>query len=313
LDWRSKALLQAAFSGIPGGEALNFFLQRYVTRSLPISEPKFVEMVQIAGQHVEGFRRHSRRPLEAATFYEFGAGWDLVIPLSFYAFGVSKQILVDVRRLFRASLVADTIRKFDQNEFDGLLWRQPGPAKAPQRLTIETLESVYGIRYRAPSDASDTGLPSSSVDSITSTDVLEHIREGSILPILRECYRLLRDDGVMSLRVDYQDHYAYFDSQITIYNFLRYSDTHWRLFNSALHHQNRLRHPDYLNLLATAGFEVLESHPFQASEHELEMLRNTPIADRFRSYEPADLAIRGSHLVLRKLPADVSGFPRRDS
>src|SRR5205823_13839725 len=96
------------------------------------------------------------------------------------------------------------------------------------RSFITELEEIYGIDYRAPCDAKKTGLPSLSVDYITSTSTLEHIPPEAIRLILRECYRVLRDRGVISLLIDYNDHYTYSDHKISVYNFLRYSDWVWR-------------------------------------------------------------------------------------
>ena len=48
MNWRYKALLQLAFSNMPLSERLNYFFQRYVTKSLPTTDAKFVEIVSAA-------------------------------------------------------------------------------------------------------------------------------------------------------------------------------------------------------------------------------------------------------------------------
>ena len=48
MDWRLKALLQLAFSMIPQGEELNYFVQRYVVRSLPVSNVSITASVSYA-------------------------------------------------------------------------------------------------------------------------------------------------------------------------------------------------------------------------------------------------------------------------
>src|SRR5262249_3632127 len=119
------------------------------------------------------------------------------------------------------------------------------------------LKEHYGIDYWAPCDARRTQLEAGSIDWITSTNTLEHIPLQDIHAILQECRRLLRDDGLMSCLIDYEDHYSYFDHSISGYNFLQYSDEAWAFFNPALYYQNRLRHRDYLDLFQSAGFEVV--------------------------------------------------------
>src|SRR5207245_5496154 len=115
IDWRIKPLLSLNFSFIPRGEQLNYFVQRYLTRSLPASDTSFAATVSYAKRHMVAIQRYYDRPLAQATFYEFGAGWDMAIPLAFYGFGVDTQILVHVRNLIRLPLLNDSIDKYQKN------------------------------------------------------------------------------------------------------------------------------------------------------------------------------------------------------
>ena len=75
----------------------------------------------------------------------------------------------------------------------------------------------------------------------------------------------------MSSRIDLSDHHSHFDASLSPYNFLRFDDRRWRLANSSLLFQNRLRRPD-------------EAVP-------------DDLAEGFRAYEPEDLAVVGLRLV----------------
>ena len=243
MDWRVKALLQQLLSRVPQGERLNHLLQRHVTRSLPTGDAACLIIVAQAREHVRTIARHSPRAVGDAVFYEFGAGWDLMIPLAYYGLGVTRQILVDLRPLLRPDLVNATVAQFARLAPGLGLTRvpaQPVPQDVPAARAL--LKECYGIEYRAPADARDTGFPAGMVDCITCTNTLEHIPRDDIAGILAECRRILAEDGVMSFRIDYQDHFSYFDSRISVYNFLRYSERAWAWYNPALHYQNRLRH-----------------------------------------------------------------------
>ena len=109
--------------------------------------------------------------------------------------------------------------------------------------------------------------------------------------IFRECFRLLRPGGAFSCRIDLQDHYAYFDRSLSRYHFLRYSDRAWRLVNSPLHHQNRLRSPEYLQLACDAGFDLVVERPSGPSEAGLQELESLPLAPRFRRFPPEELGV----------------------
>jgi SAM-dependent methyltransferase len=302
MNWRGKAALMYVFSASPWGGELYYFMQRRVTRSLPSTGEKFAESFQRARDHLRALDRWRTSGFGKARFYEFGAGWDLAIPLAFYVLGVGVQVLVDIRKLLRVELVNETLGKL-QRIHSGI-----DAHRRPERLFdadkgdrwIELLQEWYGIQYRAPCDARDTGLEEASVDFVTSTNTLEHISADNIHLILKECRRLLKKDGLMSFIIDYQDHYSYADKRINAYNFLKYPDAVWGWCNPALHYQNRLRHKDYIEIFEEARFEVLDEHVAHPSDDDLVCLRRMSIAKPFnRNYSIPELGIRRSQVVLR--------------
>src|SRR6266550_3305820 len=196
MDWRVKALLQAGFSLAPRGEQLNYFVQRYLARSLPVTDRFFTANVSYAKRHIDVIQRYCSRPLAQTILYEFGAGWDMTIAFAFYGFGVESQILVDIRDLIRLPLLNDTINKYQRMGSQLGIPRIPtARLSCTQNSFVTELKERYGIDYRAPCDARQTGMPDQSVYCITSTSTLEHIPERDIRVIMRECHRILRDDG----------------------------------------------------------------------------------------------------------------------
>lgn len=300
MDWRCKALLHTAFSHLPFGPAFHYAFQRYVTKSLPSSDEYFLSEYQVATRHVAAYERYAARSLAEATFYEFGAGFDLMIPLLFYALGVGRQFLVDIRRLVKPVLVNDVIDKFRRHHGSMELHRVPDQAIDAGSDYVAAIRAHYGIDYRAPEDARRTSLADRSVDCVTSTNTLEHIGPEDIRLILRECHRVLRPGGVVSFRIDFQDHYSYFDRRISAYNFLRYSDRSWRLYNPPLHYQNRLRHPDHVEMLRSAGFTIREDHAGTGADDDVRQLLELPLDARFRGYTVEELAVANVHLVATK-------------
>lgn len=286
MRWVAKAALQRGLGVLPHGERLNYLFQRHVARSLPGGEPVVRRKLARARQHLEAFGR----PAEDAVFYEFGAGWDLAIPLSYAALGVGRQVLVDIRPSARVELVNETL---------ALLEREVRSVGGPVSSLAE-LEERFGITYLAPRDARATGLEAGSIDFITSTDVCEHIPEADLAQIFRECKRLLKPGGTISCRIDLQDHYAYFDPSLSRYHFLRFSDRAWSLVNSPLHFQNRLREPDYRRLVEEAGLEIVSWTPSGPSDEGLAELEATELAPRFRNgYTPEQLGVTVLSFVAR--------------
>jgi SAM-dependent methyltransferase len=302
MRWLAKAALQRGLGLLPQGERLNYVFQRHVLRSLPASESVFRRKFARALQHLRAYEVHGPgTPAGEACFYEFGAGWDLAIPLSYAALGVGRQVLVDIRPSVRVELVNDSLAAFDRlwNELEAEAGRElrrlGGPIESPDEL-----EERFGITYLAPRDARATGITAETVDFASSTDTCEHIPGADLAEIFRESRRLLRPGGAFSCRIDLQDHYSYFDPSITRYNFLRFSDRAWSLVNSPLHYQNRLRSPDYLRLVREAGFEVVAERPSGPSAEGLEQLVSLPLAPRFRPYTPEELGVTILSFVARR-------------
>ncbi len=286
MRWVAKAALQRSLGVLPQGERLNYVFQRHVLRSLPAGDAALRQKLARARRHVAAYVEHGPgAPLADACFYEFGAGWDLAVPLAYALLGVGRQVLVDIRPSARVELVNDSIAALERMR-DADLRPLGGPVSS-----VAELEPRFGITYLAPRDARCTGLADGSVDFVSSTDTCEHIPADDLAAIFRECFRLLRPGGAFSCRIDLQDHYAYFDRSLSRYNFLRFSDRAWSLVNSPLHFQNRLRAPEYLRLVRSAGFDVVVEAPSGPSEEGRRELRALPLAERFRGFSEDDLGV----------------------
>ncbi len=296
MRWLGKAALQKGMSALPKAESANYLFQRHVSRSLPASEAGFRRKFDRAVSHLGAYAEHGGgRAVGEAVFYEFGAGWDLTVPLAYWALGVERQVLVDIHSNLRFELVNKTIERLEDSGDERLI-RRPGAADV---ASAAELEERFGIAYVAPRDARATGFETAWVDFVSSTNTLEHIPARDLGPILAECRRLLRADGIMSSRIDLRDHYSYFDRSLSPYNFLRYSDRAWQAFNSRLLYQNRLRRPDYLAAFDDAGLGIVEEVPSSGDDAALASLRDLEVAPRFRGYDFDELAVTALVLVAR--------------
>ena len=301
MRWLAKAALQRALGALPQGEGLNYVFQRRVLRSFPIGDAALRQKFTRAAHHLAAYEEHRPAvPAAEATFFEFGAGWDLAIPLAYAQLGVGHQVLIDVRPSARTELLSETVAAFDRlrPELEEVAGRRLRDLGGPLR-SLAQLETRFGIRYLAPCDARATGLPAGSMDFVSSTDTCEHIPRADLAAIFAECRRLLRPGGAFSCRIDLQDHYAYFDHSLSRYNFLRFSDRTWALVNSPLHFQNRLRAPEYLRLVREAGLELVVDNPSGPSEQGRAELEELPLAQRFRAYPPEELGITILSFVAR--------------
>jgi SAM-dependent methyltransferase len=301
MRWLAKAALQRTLGVVPQGERLNYVFQRHVLHSFPLGDAAYRQKFARAVNHLAAYEEHGPDlPVAEATFFEFGAGWDLAIPLSYALLGVTRQIVIDIRPSARIELVNETIAALGrlQPELErttGRTMRDPGGPVA----SIAELEPRFGIHYLAPCDARGTGLAPGIVDFVSSTDVCEHIPAADLAGVFAECRRLLRPGGAFSCRIDLQDHYSYFDRSVSRYNFLRFSDRRWALVNSPLHYQNRLRAPDYLRLVRGADLDLVAENPSGPSHEGRAELQKLPLARQFRGYSPDELGVTILSFVAR--------------
>ncbi|AMA59281.1 class I SAM-dependent methyltransferase [Bradyrhizobium sp. CCGE-LA001] len=286
MHWQAKARAFTVLSAIPFGEGLHYALQRYVTRRLPRPEKQIRSIHTFAQQLLRTYSEYGIRPLQASTFFEFGAGRDLIIPLAFSAHGVKRFITVDIERLSKLDLIRSNA---------AIISKASGTDR-PRIASWDDLDRFWNIEYRAPADARATGLPANSIDCAVSVETLEHIPKADIAAILKELRRILRPDGVALMQIDYGDHFKGFDPAISSFNFLTYSDEEWYPFQSRFQYVNRLRHSEYLQLFKDAGFEILSDRPDCRSPEPAIMAR---LAPQFRQFSERDLFTLGSLIVAR--------------
>jgi len=306
MNWKLKAQIQKTLDFLPQGAQINYFLQRYVSKGLPVDRLLFIEKVKEAQRHFSHYLRFraSQKTVSKVRAYEFGAGWDLVIPMAYYCFGLRQQTIIDIKSHLKFSLINDTLRRLLEYEqelagiehFTGI-----DEKKGSLRLSSkEQLREYFGIDYKAPVDGRNTGLPADSVDFISSTNTLEHVPAKDVQPLLKECYRLIDRGGTFCCRIDYQDHYAYFDPEISVYNYLQFSTREWKAFNHSIQYQNRLRHSDYLRMARQAGWTLVFQNTYKPTDEDARLLEKIQVTEELKRYNQQDLLTRWSYLVLKK-------------
>lgn len=263
-------------------------LQRYVTRRLPRPEKQVKAIYYLALRLIEQYARHGSRPLQDSTFFEFGSGRDLAVPLAISACGARQFITVDVEHLAKLDLVRSNA---------GFVANLSGMTR-PALSSWDDLRNSWRVDYRAPADARATGIEGGTIDCALSVETLEHIPPADISAILKEIHRILRPDGVAIMQIDYGDHFKGFDPAISSFNFLTYSDEQWEPFQSRFQYVNRLRHSQYLDLFKNAGFEIVLANP---DRRPAEAAILSQLASRFHGFTEQDLFTLGALIVARPL------------
>ena len=275
LPWKVKSF---AFSFIEflNNPKLLYFIQKYITKRSRINKLVISPNWQT---HKDTLKKYST----INVLFEFGAGKSLAQNL-YLSDVIKKQFVVDLYPMIELGLV-DYVRK-----------KLSKKIQLKSKVKIKNIKDLedYGIYYKAPYNAYKTHLLNNSLDACISTNTLEHIPKSSIILIFSELHRVLKDEGIISLIIDYSDHYAHTDKRISLLNFLRFTPNQWKKYNHNIHFQNRLRHYEYINIFQKAGF-IIDKEKLVYAE------KNIPsdILDLYKNANPTWKAT-SAHLILKK-------------
>lgn len=141
-------------------------------------------------------------------------------------------------------------------------------------------------------------IESNSVDFIWSQAVLEHIEKGEFQETIRELARVLRPNGVMSHRIDFQDHLE------ESLNNLRFSDSVWEsaLFHRSGFYTNRLRLSQVLDAFRSAG--LTPETPTTETWPSLPINRPA-LHPQFRRIDDRDLLVRWADILAQHKRTDA--------
>jgi len=307
VDWRIKGTIQKVLGYVPGGERIHYLLQRRgggltdFARECDIKVDDWRLMM--------GHLRTAGARVDGGTLLEMGTGWYPTFPLCLYLAGASRVHTFDLNRHLKpemtialaerlANHVALIARESGRPEVD-VVTRQQAVARALRGgATIgEATDGV--IDYRAPADASKTGLDAASVDVVFSNSVLEHVPGAVIEACLVDAMRILRPGAIVFHSVNCGDHYAYVDRSIHQLHYLQFSDAAWAKWNNAFLYQNRLRAVDFTDMATRAGFTI-EIDTSRAKPERLAQLDSIRVDPAFARYTRDQLAITSIDFVGRK-------------
>jgi len=299
MRWQIKWLKNAAFGVLPWANSLRRIKRRL--RPYPTDIPPWTLE--------EGFRllellREADCELHDRRVLEIGSGWRPIIPLLFSLAG-ARVVMTDSQQLMDGPTFAGTVAglamlapqiavrlKIDEADVRTAL-------AEPSENLVDSLRR-FRLEYCAPTDIV-ADPPPGSFDIVMSRAVLEHVPPAVLQSLLAAAFRLLRPGGWTVHAVDNSDHWSHGDPRLSRIHFLRYSEKFFGLLNSfnPLDYQNRLRHPQYVELLKAVGFVI----DFERSTPEVKALadlKSLPIAEIFRGFSHDDLARLDSYLLARR-------------
>jgi len=158
MNFKFKSALQNLISIAPFSESINYIFQRYLQKSIPISNKEFIHKVGLAKKHYENFIELNHVAEKENKYYEFGAGIDLIIPLAIMYLGFEVHC-TDVKKLVRLDVLADSLQKFisNKNAFPFDFKKQFLEPNGIAGIFAE-LEKEFSFKYSANVDAGSTNF-----------------------------------------------------------------------------------------------------------------------------------------------------------
>lgn len=309
MKWIAKAIIQKSISFFPNKEKVNYLFQKHVTKAVRLSDEHFGWKIEHAHDHLRFIAQYAPDVKKnEARVLELGTGWYPIIPLAFHLSGFNYFTSIDIYDWMTRESFVTTVRKFN-------LWKETGkladflPQLDENRLQTllaaiedpqqdrDALCNRIGLTSHLI-DARQTGWPENAFDFITSNNTFEHIPKAVLADILREFKRMIKPTGLMSHFIDMSDHFAHFDQSITVYNFLRYSQTAWQRIDNDIQPQNRMRWADYKKLYAELDIPFAEE---AVRPGDLNALKEVTVAPEFAAYSKEELAITHGYLVSKRV------------
>lgn len=227
--------------------------------------------------------------LKNKTVVEIGSGWAPILPyLLVYDAGVKKVLTYDVNKHYQQKTIQQLNeifkRKYNYEVNDSVV-----------QLSLNKKVNYFPYTNVADADLKD-------VDIVVSRFVLEHVTPVDIEKMHQSFADKLKSGTYILHLISPSDHRAYTDQNISLYDFLKYSQQEWDAIQTKFDYHNRLRLPQYLEILQQ-NFEVIyveySSCVHGSTEHQ--KLDRINIHEDFKSFSFEELTAGSINVLLKKV------------
>ncbi len=261
--------------------------------------------VRHASDHLTYFHKYGQ-PSQNSQVLELGTGWYPFVPLLFYLAEGGQVTSIDIQSWMTKDSATKAIDRLFEWKKDGRLtevfshpqsearWKKlDAIRKKPEKKTLASIAKKINLTL-VQGDIRTVDLPGGNFDLICSNNTYEHIYPEVLSGIIGRFKRLVKKGGIMSHFIDMTDHFAHFDKQITVYHFLRFSPSTWRLIDNSIQPQNRMRLPQYIEMYQALSVPVTETVIWSYDPEELSDL---PIHETFQKFSLDELAIKHGYII----------------
>lgn len=220
---------------------------------------------------------------------EIGSGWAPVFPYFLLYLGGARSVTTyDLNEHFSKKNI-DRLNEIFHSEY--------GVKPVVEKSGSYSLPT--SVVYHPRTNLIDANLP--EADLVFSRFVLEHVSPEDIELMHKKFKKELGQGSTIVHFISPSDHRAYVDPNLSLQDFLQYSENEWRKKQTRFDYHNRLRLPQYLAIFKAAGMEVVDLH--YDSSHRgssaYSKFKKLQIHEDFMGFSDEELTAGSINIVLK--------------
>jgi hypothetical protein len=227
--------------------------------------------------------------LEGKSILEIGSGWAPVMPYFMLYQGKARSVTTfDLNRHFS---------KKNSTRLNEVFGSKYGIEVAPDPKNLYHLPKR--ITYYPNTDLTHTDLP--EADIVFSRFVLEHVKPQDITLMHQKFKNELKPGSTIVHLISPSDHRAYVDTNLSLQDFLQYSEAEWQKKQTKFDYHNRLRLPQYLAIFKAAGMEILhiEFDKHGPDSPSSKKFKTVQLHEDFKGFSDEELMAGSINVVLK--------------
>lgn len=266
------------------GYSLYHFLQNIGSK---ITLEQKINSTKNTYETIRKILHHNNINIEGIKIAELGSGWVPIFPYQLILEGKAKLVdTYDINEHYNVKEI-EKLNEYYSNKYSFEIKKQ---SKYPL---------LDGVRYFPLSNICNGDV--TDVDLVLSRFVLEHVRPKDIVEIHDYLFSNLKSGSLVLHLISPSDHRAYSDKSLSLHDFLKYSEEEWNKIQTKFDYHNRLRLPQYLELLKN-NFEIVyyEHDRIDIGSESYKKFKKLKIHKDFEAYTDQELMAGSINILLKK-------------
>ena len=225
--------------------------------------------------------------LKNANVVEIGSGWVPIFPYLMRLIAKANVVKsYDINEHYSLKQIAE-VNQYYANYSDFKL-RNIGKYSLLQNVEYYPNQNVVNADF-------------TNVDFVCSRFVLEHIPPEILISMHKTLATKMKKNSYVLHLISPSDHRAYTDSNLSMQDFLKYSQSEWDQIQTRFDYHNRLRLPQYLKIFSE-HFEIVcvEHDVINTDSSIYKKFKELKIHKDFQEYTEQELMAGSINILLRK-------------